>query len=298
MPQEAFAGPHTVEKLDKLEAYLKSFLNVFKNQDWARTVYFDAFAGTGDIPAAEGEAPLLLGHADKEFIVGSARRALALEHMFSEYIFVERSRTKAKELERLRVDFPDRADRIRILPEDANTALRSFCNGTDWRKTRAVVFLDPYGNQVEWETIKAVAATERVDLWYLFPAGLGVHRQIGRDGTVHYTHEASLNTLLGTSDWRQAFISVDESALDLFGERGAISQKRATPDSVTRFMVDRMKSVFKGGVLDEWLVLGSRGHHNFSLIFAWANPSEGAKKAGKIARAVMRSGGLGRPKRH
>jgi hypothetical protein len=66
----------------------------------------------------------------------------------------------------------------------------------------------------------------------------------------------------------------------------------------TQFMIKRMKPVFKGGVLDEWLVLGPRGHHSYSLLFAWANPSAGAKKAGTIARAVIRSGEHGGTKRH
>src|SRR3990172_5861919 len=114
MTQDAFGGPHTVKKLDKLEAYLKGFLNVFKNQDWARTIYFDAFAGTGDIPTAKGDSPLLLDVEDKAFIVGSARRALGLDLKFGEYIFVEKKRAKARELERLRVDYPDKAARIKI----------------------------------------------------------------------------------------------------------------------------------------------------------------------------------------
>jgi hypothetical protein len=38
-------------------------------------------------------------------------------------------------------------------------------------------------------------------------------------------------------------------------------------------MIARMKQVFRGGVLDEWLPLGSRNIHMYSLLFAWANPS-------------------------
>ena len=46
MAQEAFGGAHTAKKLAKLEAYLKAYLDVFKNQSWVN-IYFDAFAGTG-----------------------------------------------------------------------------------------------------------------------------------------------------------------------------------------------------------------------------------------------------------
>ena len=62
-------------------------------------------------------------------------------------------------------------ERIGIQKGDANTRLASFVNSTDWRKSRAVVFLDPYGMQVDWETIVKLGRTEAVDLWLLFPLG-------------------------------------------------------------------------------------------------------------------------------
>jgi len=55
-----------------------------------------------------------------------------------------------------------------------------------------------------------------------------------------------------------------------------------------------MKTAFQGGVLDEWLPLGSGNIHMYSLMFAWANPGEKAKLAGKLAQVVLRSSGGGR----
>jgi three-Cys-motif partner protein len=105
--------------------------------------------------------------------------------------------------------------------------LQKFCSERDWQSTRAVVFLDPYGNQVKWQTIEAIAATRAIDLWYLFPAGLGVHRQIAGDGTIDRTHEASLDELFGTRDWRTSFVEVKKEE-DLFGSRD-VASKIATP---------------------------------------------------------------------
>lgn len=299
MPQKAFGGSHTREKLDKLEAYLSAYLKVFKNKSWAHTIYFDAFAGSGQIPAAASNSLLPLDEGGRAFIVGSARRALGLESSFCEYIFVEKARVKAKELERLKAERTDKADRIRIVNQDANSALRTFCAERDWKRCRAVVFLDPFGNQVEWTTIAAIAATKATDLWYLFPAGLGVHRQIGKDGTVHYTHTPSLDRIFGTSEWNKAFVGEADGLPDLFEERDRRTTKLVTPASATQFMIERMKSVFNGGVLDEWLQLGPRGHHSYSLLFACANPSPKANAlALKLARAVMRNGKRGGTKRH
>lgn len=296
--QDSFGGRHTVEKLEKLEKYLKGYVNVFKNKDWAHTIYFDAFAGTGTVPTDTTRPSLPLGGEDRDFIVGSARRALELPNKFNEYVFVEKSRKKANELKKtVSEHYSDVAEHVTILNEDANVALQSFCKTTNWKKSRAVVFLDPYGNQVGWPTIEAIAETERIDLWYLFPAGLGVHRQIGRDADYDHDKERSLNRIFGTSEWKQAFISEEESSPDLFDESRRHLAKTATPDSITRFMIKRMKSVFAGGVLDEWLPLGSRGVHMYSLLFACANPSPNANAiALRLARAVLRSGGSGRAK--
>lgn len=288
-----FGGSHTGAKLDSLEKYLGAYSTALKNQGF-RLIFFDAFAGTGDVQVGKDSA-LLEGVDDySPFIQGSTQRALQLGTAFDEYIFVEQKRGKVKELEALKAAHLGIADRISVLHADANAALLEFCAKTDWKKCRAVVFLDPYGNQVKWKTIEAIAKTEGIDLWYLFPAGLGVHRQIGRDAKVHASHKASLDELLGTKDWRNTFIE-EQEAPDLFGSRTERS-KVATPQSITRFMIQRMRTVFRGGVLDEWLPLGSQSIHMYSLVFAWANPSEKARLAGKLAAAVLRSKRRGRLK--
>jgi three-Cys-motif partner protein len=284
---QRFGSAHTAEKLRKLEDYLRAYSTALKHQGF-HLIFFDAFAGTGDIQVADEEGALLDGVDDySPFIQGSSQRALQLGVAFDEYIFVEKSRTKARELERIKQAYPTIADRISVRCADANDALLKFCSETNWTTCRAVVFLDPYGNQVKWTTIEAIARTPGIDLWYLFPAGLGVHRQIGSDATVHASHEASLDEMLGTTAWRTAFIE-EQVSLDLFGPRKEFA-KVATPRSVTLFMIRRMREVFRGGVLDEWLPLGSSGIHMYSLLFAWANPSEKAKLAGKLAAAVLRS---------
>ncbi|WP_375494674.1 hypothetical protein [uncultured Nostoc sp.] len=46
--------------------------------------------------------------------------------------------------------------------------------GKNWRSNRAVLFLDPFGMQIPWSTIEAIAHTEAIDLWYLFPLGVAM----------------------------------------------------------------------------------------------------------------------------
>jgi three-Cys-motif partner protein len=276
---------HTDEKLNKLSEYLECFTTALKKQTFD-LVYFDAFAGTPEIDVGNDRAPLFVDEA-VPFLEGSSRRALKLGTKFSRYIFVDRKKANVRELEALKNDYPNIRDRIEIRYSDANEELREFCS--NWPSNRrAVVFLDPFGNQVEWRTIEAIAATRAIDLWYLFPAGLGVHRQISKGGD-HRGREESLDRLLGTPDWRTAFVTTVEVD-DLFGSKTE-KAKVATPVSITEFMIARMKTVFEGGVLDDWLPLGANGRHSYSLIFACANPS-----AGNLERRLAKEG-LGSKKR-
>ena len=86
--------------------------------------------------------------------------ALRTDPPFGRYIFVDRNPTHAESLGALRKEFPKLANRISVRAADANTFLQQWCRETDWNRNRAVVFLDPYGMQVDWSTIEAIAATE------------------------------------------------------------------------------------------------------------------------------------------
>jgi three-Cys-motif partner protein len=120
--KQRFGSEHTDQKLEKLEDYLKAFSTALKHQGF-HLVFFDAFAGTGDIQI--GSASELLESVEEysPFIQGSAGRALQLGAAFDEYVFVEKSRAKANVLELLKQTYPTIADRISIRRADANEAL-------------------------------------------------------------------------------------------------------------------------------------------------------------------------------
>lgn len=294
---QQFGSPDTNLKLDKLTEYLDRFTTALQFQPSRekpfRKIYFDAFAGNGGIDIVGESMPLFDVYESTSFIKGSARRALELKVPFDEYIFVEKDKTRARELQAMVAsEYSNLASRVRVINGDANKVLQEFCQSHDWyarhsRQSRAVVFLDPFGNNVVWDTIKCVAQTKAIDLWYLFPAGLGVNRQVGNDGKIHYTHEASIDALFGGADWQELArqptgqLSFDNIPKPAF-------EKLSTPKIMTEFMIKRMKPIFGGGVLDDWLPLGGKGRHDYSLLFAWANPSPKAKLAPKLAAAVLR----------
>jgi three-Cys-motif partner protein len=181
--QEAFGGPWTQDKLARLQAYLVEYTKILKKQTWAETVYVDAFAGTGVIPPKATKIEATPPDAPSEpevanFIIGSTRVALSVEPPFGHYLFVELSPKKAQELEALKVEFPHLKDRIQVEKAEANEYLTEWIKQTNWKSTRAVVFLDPCGMQVEWRLLEALGKTKAVDLWLLVPIGMGVNRML------------------------------------------------------------------------------------------------------------------------
>jgi len=285
MAQKKFGSKDaTGRKLDVIETYLQMYQQALSPR--FETIYIDAFAGSGEIPLGEtSEGFFPTDESAKRFIIGSALRAISPP--FAEYHFIDQ---KQACLNALKVKFTSapNAQRVNFIRGDANVEVRRICHDTNWKGKRGVVFLDPFGNQVEWETIKAIAATKALDLWYLFPAGLGVFRQISNAGTVDETHAASLDRLFGTDEWRSAFLKPSE-ARDLFDDRDAF-EKTVTPESAAEFMMDRMEEVFKGGVLREAIPLGTLSYTSYYLLFAWGNDALAAKRlADRLSRAAIKA---------
>ena len=225
MAQKRFGSAEsTGRKLDVIEEYLSMYQKALSNTG-LKTLYIDGFAGSGEVPISDIEDGLF-DEDVKTVMAGSADRALGIDPPFNRYIFIDK---RKKCVDALKVRFDDHAnsDRVSYLVGDANKCIRNLCAQEQWRSQRGVVLLDPFGSQVEWATIEAIAATEALDLWYLFPAGLGIFRQIGKDGTVDPTHEASITRIVGTEEWKTAFLKPSTQA-DLFDER-VVHEKVVTP---------------------------------------------------------------------
>src|SRR6266700_3287991 len=180
-----FGGGWTEEKLARIKKYLQAYTTIFSANPRARTfqtIYVDAFAGTGQRSAKKEKiknSPVFPEWEDSQtqaFLKGSSRIALETTPSFKKFLFIEREADYAAELEKLRAAFPEKASSIQIVNKEANAFLKQWCHETDWNSTRAVVLLDPYGMQVEWALIEALANTEAIDLWILFPLGMAVNR--------------------------------------------------------------------------------------------------------------------------
>ena len=164
---------------------------------------------------------------------------------------------------------------------DANTELKAWCAKRDWSKERAVVFLDPYGMQVEWSTVERLAATKGVDLWYLFPA---IARLLRRDGNIPEAWKERLDALFGTDAWRTRFFQTRQQA-GLFGDFEEI-QRIATETAINDFIHERLATCFGKKVAKGLILRNSKSSPLYFLCFAASNES-GARPALSIANSIL-----------
>jgi three-Cys-motif partner protein len=287
----SFGGEWTSTKLDILRRYLEAYLKVMKKQPF-ETWYIDAFAGTGyrtckPKDSMASTVPLLPDLATEEpqgFLSGSARIALELPDKFSRYIFIEKNMEHADALQLLKTEFSPISHRIDIVEGDANVRILELCK-VSWGNRRAVLFLDPYGMDVKWTTIEAIARTEAIDLWLLFPWGIGLNRLLSKSGDIPEEWRRKIDEFLGTADWYDAFYRV-ETHRNLFGEDQQVTAKKKI-DEVIPYFIQRLQLLFGEGVAEKpKLLVNSRNCPLYLFFFACANP-RGREIALKIAKHIL-----------
>jgi three-Cys-motif partner protein len=274
MSSPNFGGPWTERKLTVVRRYLEIYVQALKQQPFER-LYIDAFAGTGDRAEKRLESLPLLDLLELDAITkGSARLALEVNPPFDRYVLIERVARRASELSALVEAYPDR--NITTMNADANEAIVDLCRTSNWRGARGVVFLDPYGLQVAWDTLVAISGTRALDVWILFPTGIGLNRLLTKDGNIPAEWQESLDRFIGTRDWREAFYKVEE-ATDLFGAIDRRLVKDADAGKFEMFLLNRLKSIFPT-VMERGVPLtNSKGQTMYLLLFASANPSQKVK---------------------
>lgn len=286
-----FGGKWTNEKLERVRKYLAAYVTIMSKQKF-RFAYIDAFAGTGYRNLRAGPKnqqllfPELAAKESQQFLAGSVRLALEVTPRFTKYIFIEIEGRRHIELEKIKLDFPALKDDITIIHGEANSYLQDLCRNYRWDRNRAVLFLDPYGMQVTWETRKAISATKAIDLWILFPLGVAVNRLLKRNGRLFPKTKVRLDALFGLDDWYNAFYQ-ESDIDDLFSQEIQI-QKIARFDSIAQYFVRRLKSIFAGVAENPLPLYNSTNNPLYLLCFACGN-ERGKLTALKIAQDILRS---------
>ena len=290
--QDGKVGPWAQEKLKCLGDYLAAYTTILKEQQWCDGYYYiDAFAGAGKAKLRTGNKlknsaeQLLLeissyGSSDEDaatYINGSPYVALDLQHPFTQYIFIDKNPDRIEKLRNIKAEYAGRRH-IDIVPEDAVAAIQKFLDDPSVNRTkyRAVVFLDPFGMQVPWSVIEALAQTHKIEIILNLPVGTAIQRKLPRSGEFTEEQNRNLDAYFGSSDWKDV---IYEKTPNLFGDID-INKVDHSGERLAEWYRARLKEAF-GFAPPPRLIRNSHGSHLYYLLFAGPN-AIGAKIATDI----------------
>lgn len=283
-----YGGPWTEIKLDVLRSYLNFYTDALKNQQFEKW-YIDAFAGTGERNEIRNiDADLFqAGGTEEQTFDGSAKIALQVARPFDRYYFIEHDSERHAELQRLQAQFP--AAQIHCHCGDANSILPPLIEELMQRSRRAVVFLDPYGLNLDWQTLVFLAKTQRVDVAYLVGIA-GMLRQAAHDKSKIEPYKIErLNRTWGDAQWLEdLYLQKPAGQRDLFDHKPGATTERCSPKDAEAWAAKKLKSAGFVAV-SKPLRLPPTGIHKFSLFFAASNP-KGAPIAMRAANHIIDKG--------
>lgn len=271
-----FGGNWTIQKIEIVVDYAKAYLTIMNKYPQFKTLYFDGFAGSGEI-FKENET-------DIEIIKGTAIRVLEIvsPKKFDRYYFVEKDENNKNELERtIKEKFSDR--KYFVVNEDCNTKLLSMATYLKENKNyRILAFVDPYGMSVNWKSIEALRGLG-VDLWILVPTGMGVNRLLKNDFKISEAWLLKLEKFIGLSrEEILDFFYKQKSVNTLFGAETMVEKEKDAIEKAGELYKRRLNGVFKF-VSEPFRMKNSTGTIMYHFMMASNNPA-----ALKIANDIIK----------
>ena len=269
-----FGGNWTLEKLNILRAYLNDYTTALKNQHF-ELIYIDAFAGSGSYSSTDYRG-------FQEFHKGSVQIALEVKDKeFDKLVFVEKNRNSYRALEDIRSRHSKRS--IELVNKDANIFLNNLRQ--DWVHKRGVLFLDPFGTQVAWQTIEYIASLNALDLWILFPAS-AVARLLPlkqEPDKISEQWAKRLTEFYGNENWRTLY--KPQYHKDLFD--GEVLVRQSGTKELVGLYKQQLKKCFGQRFLRESRSLkNSKDAPLFEFMFCAGHPS-GTSIAKRIAKHLV-----------
>ena len=291
-PKEEWGGPWTEKKLDAFIKYVVAYLKIMNQQPQWKTIYFDGFAGSGERKKGDNENLLVeleITQDEENLYKGAAERVIRLEapYEFDWYYFIEK---EGKYLDLLKNKLSaylqegrNEKKKVVFRSGDCNEELNKLANALLSKKYAALLFLDPFGMQINWASIEGLKGT-RCDIWILVPTGVIINRLLDRKGELRNIKKLESFFGLPEAEIRERFYKYTGQG-NLFEEDFGHFQKVADPiGKIVRIYIENMKEIWKH-VTDPPLRLNNRsGSPLFHFVFASNNTN-----ALKIANYIIQN---------
>lgn len=247
-------GKWSEAKLNLLKKYLEAYTKIMKNQKWCLGYYYiDAFAGTGK-PQTKDQ---------QRFIDGSPRCALTIENLFTGYYFIENTNWRLQKLTNLKKEFLNLD--IKVIKGDCNKIIRDELIGLFpySNSKRALLFLDPFGMSVDWETIKKVSEPKTIEIILNMPI-MAINRAclLNNPDKLTKKHIERMNYFWGNNEWQNI---IYRDMPTLFGKtktKNCLDSKE-----LSNYFVKRLQTVFNH-VSQPLIMRNSKNAPLYCLIYA------------------------------
>jgi three-Cys-motif partner protein len=290
-PKPTWGGGWTEKKLDAFSKYVMAYLKIMNNCPFWKTIYFDGFVGSGIRGENSEENKIIYNQlfpniSDNIDYKGAAERVLTLNegfafdfHYFIDCNELSLAKLKSK-LDKYQVnhkfDFQYKCG-------DCNEEVLKLANAMKSKPKdyAALVFLDPFGMQLNWESIANLQNT-RTDIWILVPTGVIVNRLLDKKGEL--PHLKKLESFFGISEEeiRKQFYET-KLQKTLFGEDEVVRKVNEPITKIANLYIQRLKTIWNHVTEKPLVLCNSRNVPIFHFVFASNN-----KNALKIAKDIIK----------
>lgn len=285
-----FGGFWTDKKLNAFINYVKAYtsiLNKVKDRYGWKTIYFDGFAGCGKIETENKCDNKPKGFFDNEnhSYQGSVHRVLDLptENQFDYYYFVDSSEEYIDALKIYVEDLPkDIRPRVILRNDDCNNQLKKLSKVIkDNNKYRSLIFLDPFGMQIDWASIEGLKGSHS-DIWILVPSGVAINRLLDKKKELKQIEKLEKFFGLSQSKIEEIFYRTVKRQ-GLFGDVEDTSKIQDPISKIMEIYINQLKTVWEYVTPKPLQLKNSKNCVIFHFIFASNNAT-----ALKIASDIIK----------
>ncbi|HNY75952.1 MAG TPA: three-Cys-motif partner protein TcmP, partial [Bacteroidales bacterium] len=287
---KSWGGSWTEQKLQAFEKYVNAYLTIMLNQrrkfnGWPQTIiYIDGFAGCGDRFFTKDQdtlsfSELNIDESEIKVYKGSAERVVKLDKKFDEYYFIDTDENALNKLKTKIEPHFDEKSKYVFWQKDINAALIEFSNYLDNSKV-ALILLDPFGMQLNWESIEKLK-NKRVDVWILLPSGVIINRLLDRQGNLKNINK--LESFFGiTRDEIQKEFYESKKENTLFGEIEINHKVHNAIEKIAELYIKRLKTIWDYVTEKPLVLYNNRNVPIYHFVFASNN-----KTAKNIASQII-----------
>ena len=270
-PTEHWGGPWTEKKLAAFSRYVEAYLTILQAHPYWKTIYFDGFAGNGSRKDLKTELynQLKITLEEEEGYRGAAERVVSLDNCFDYYYFIDNQESLDKLKEKL-TSLPVAKNRELVFRTgDCNEWLKKLAASMRSHEYVALLFLDPFGMHIDWESIAALKET-RSDIWILIPTGVIVNRLLDKAGELRHIERLQSFFGLSEADIRTEFFK-KEKQTTLFGDYENTRKIRNPIQHIANLYIRQLHTIWHYVTETPLVLRNSRNVPIYHFVFASNN---------------------------